>query len=163
MAVYDRAKTLAFVGPLHIEAIPILGRLLLLANRSGGLTDWDISCLAGNHDELRALADGGYRSGFNEAEMAGGLILRWLDEPILSEMAAKNMILAACTQLLRSPRAVEPLVLRTAEARWICGVRAAEEVFRQAGHGRRWASNSGNVVWRTQNSLLHGSRMTQKS
>jgi len=37
-------------------------------------------------------------------QVAAHLTLRWLDEPIVSEMAHKNMILAAGTQLLRLSR-----------------------------------------------------------
>ena len=102
VAVFEHAKTLAYVGPLQIEAMPLLGRILLLANRSG-LTDAQIGSRMGSHDELRALADRRTRSADSEVKLAGMLILRWLDEPILAEMAAKNMILWAGLDLLRNP------------------------------------------------------------
>src|SRR4029453_4790469 len=33
----------------------------------------------------------------------------------------------------------------------------------RSGQGGRWASRSGKLIWRTQNSLAQGSRRTQKS
>jgi hypothetical protein len=102
VAVFEHVKTVAYVGPLQIEAMPLLGRILLLANRSE-LTDEEIASRMGSHDELRSLADQGLRSADTEVQLAGALILRWLDEPILAEMAAKNLILWAGLGLLRDP------------------------------------------------------------
>jgi hypothetical protein len=81
--------------------MPVLGRILLLANRSGGLTDEEIFRRMHSHDELRALAERGTRIADAEVQVAGHLVLRWLDEPIRSEMAAKNLILVAGSDLLR--------------------------------------------------------------
>lgn len=103
MAVFEHVKTLPYVGPLMIEAIPIVGRILLLANRSG-LTDEQTFRRMHSHDQLRALVDQGTRGAEPEVQLAGALILHWLDEPILSEMAAKNLILVAGSDLLRPTR-----------------------------------------------------------
>jgi hypothetical protein len=70
MAVFDKVKTQAWVGPVHIEAIPILGRILLLANRSG-LTDEEVFRQMQDTDELRALADRGTHNTDAEVGVAG--------------------------------------------------------------------------------------------
>ena len=93
-AVFEHAKTLNYVNALEIEAMPVLAYILVLANRSG-LTDGQIPGRIPNNDDLRTIAEQGTLGTDIEEQMAGGWILRWLDEPILSEMAHKNMVLDA--------------------------------------------------------------------
>ena len=103
MAVFDHAKTQNWIGPVHIEAIPVLGRTLLLANRSG-LTDEQVFTRMNNNDELRALVDEGSRDADGQVQLAAALLRHWLDEPIVSERAAKNVMLVAGSDLLRPTR-----------------------------------------------------------
>jgi hypothetical protein len=93
-AVFQHAKTMGYVGALQIEAMPLIAFILVLANRSG-LTDGQIPSRIRDNDELRAIAEQGTRGADIEVQMAGWWILRWLDEPILAEMAHKNMVLDA--------------------------------------------------------------------
>ena len=98
-AVFEHAKTMNCVGALEIEAMPVLAHILVLANRSG-LTDGQIPGRIPDNDDLRAIAEQGTRGADNEEQMAGWWILRWLDEPILPEMAHKNLVLDAGLSLL---------------------------------------------------------------
>jgi len=93
-AVFEHAKTMDYVGALQIEAMPLIGFILVLANREG-LTDGQIPSRIRDHDDLRALADEGTRGPDIETQVAGWWVLRWLDEPVVSEMAHKNMVLDA--------------------------------------------------------------------
>ena len=93
-AVFEHAKTMGYVGALQIEAMPLIAFVLVLANRSG-LTDAQIPGHVGHHDDLRAMAEQGTEGADIEVQVAGWWILRWLDEPIVSEMAHKNMVLEA--------------------------------------------------------------------
>jgi hypothetical protein len=110
-AVFEQAKTLDHVGALEIEAMPVLAYILVLANRSG-LTDGQIRGRIPNNDDLRAFAEQGTRGADMEEQMAGWWILRWLDEPLLAEMAHKNLVLDAGLGLL----VAQPTVTRGPEA-----------------------------------------------
>ena len=93
-AVFEHAKTMSYVGPLEIEAMPVLAHILVLANRNG-LTDGQIPGRIRENDDLRAIAEQGTQGADIEEQMAGWWILRWLDEPIPPEMAHKNLVLDA--------------------------------------------------------------------
>ena len=97
--VFEHAKTRNYVGPLEIEAMPVLAYILVLANRRG-LTDGQIAGRIANNDDLRAMAEQGTRGGDTEEQMAGAWILRWLDEPLLPEMVHKSLVLEAGLSLL---------------------------------------------------------------
>jgi hypothetical protein len=97
--VFEHAKTMNYVGPLEIEAMPVVAYILVLANRSG-LTDDQIPARIPNNDDLRDMAEQATRGADIEEQMAGAWILRWLDEPLLPEMVHKNLVLEAGFSLL---------------------------------------------------------------
>jgi hypothetical protein len=97
-AVFERAKGMPYVGELEIEGMPLLGWILVLANRQG-LTDDQIRQLE-NRDSLRDLAMRGAQSEDGEGQMAGSQVLRWLDEPVQAGAAHKTLVWVAVSQLL---------------------------------------------------------------
>jgi hypothetical protein len=98
-AVFERAKGMQYVDHLHIEAMPLLGFILVLANRQG-LTDEQVRRID-HRDDLRDLARRGAEEGQDtEEKLAGFWILRWLNEPIESERAHQNMVWSASSDFL---------------------------------------------------------------
>ena len=97
-AVFERAKRMPYVGHLHIEAMPLLGFILVLANRQD-LTDEQVRRIE-HRDDLRDLARRGANGQDTEEQLAGYWILRWLGEPNESERAHQNMVWAASSDLL---------------------------------------------------------------
>jgi hypothetical protein len=100
IAVFEHAKTLPYVGPLAIEAMPLTGYILVLANRMG-LTDQQARRLS--LDDLRQLAEEGSRSADTVEEEASLRILLWFKEYDRlpdTERAKRTMVFVAATDLL---------------------------------------------------------------
>jgi hypothetical protein len=76
-AVFEHAKTLQYVGSLGIEAMPLIGYILVLANRRG-LTDQQVRRLS--QADVRHLAEQGARTADTIEEEASLRILDWFEE-----------------------------------------------------------------------------------
>jgi hypothetical protein len=111
-AVSEQAKGMRNLNHRYMDARPLLGAILVLANRQG-LTDEQLLEILRIHseiafsgiqarDELRDLARRGAQGGDNQQRDAGAFLFRWLDEPIPAEANRNDLVLLGAHDFLNA-------------------------------------------------------------
>ena len=111
-AVSEQAKGMRNLNHHYMDARPLLGAILVLANRQG-LTDEQLLETLRIHseiaflgiqgrDEMRDLARRGTQGEDTEQRARGAWLLRWLDEPIPAEAMQNRLVLMGAYDFLNA-------------------------------------------------------------